>query len=137
MANDKEQGDVIYVALMHEELGWPDIYHLPPLFGFNDNTIWEQDDELDGKVTNARMDFKMDLDPSRVRNLETDSMYEYSPPPYTQRFSRRQTHPTYTIHLRTQPILWPLRAFTSLRALHLRSQHHVRSQHRGHHLRRR
>lgn len=85
MANDKEQGDVIYVALMHEELGWPDIYHLPPLFGFNDNTIWEQDEELDGKVLNARMDFKMDLDPTRVRNLETDSMYEYSPPPYSQR----------------------------------------------------
>jgi len=94
MANDKEQGDVIYVALMHEELGWPDIYHLPPLFGFNDNTIWEQDEELDGKVINARMDFKMDLDPTRVRNLETDSMYEYSPPPYTQRTSSEQRLPS-------------------------------------------
>jgi hypothetical protein len=94
MANDKEQGDVIYVALMHEELGWPDIYHLPPLFGFNDNTIWEQDEDLDGKVINARMDFKMDLDPTRVRNLETDSMYEYSPPPYTQRTSSEHRMPS-------------------------------------------
>jgi hypothetical protein len=85
MANDKEQGDVIYVALMHEELGWPDIYPLPPLFGYTNNTCWDQDEELDGKVINAQMDFKMDIDPMRVRNLETDSMYEYSPPPYTQR----------------------------------------------------
>ncbi|KIW06478.1 uncharacterized protein PV09_02915 [Verruconis gallopava] len=87
MASDKEQGDIIYIALMHEELGWPDIYNLPPVFGFTDNTIWDQDEDLDGKVISARMDFKMDLDPMRVRNLETDSMYEYSPPPYSQRQS--------------------------------------------------
>lgn len=87
MANDKQQGDVIYVALMHEELGWPDIYTLPPLFGYTDNTCWDSDDELDGKRINAQMDFKMDLDINRVRSLETDSMYEYSPPPYSQRTS--------------------------------------------------
>ena len=83
MANDKAQGDVIYVALMHEELGWPDIYNLPPLFGFTDNTCWEIDEELDGKALNARMEYKMDMDVSRVKSLETDSMYEYSPPPYS------------------------------------------------------
>jgi hypothetical protein len=94
MANDKEQGDVIYVALMHEELGWPDIYHLPPLFGYTDNTCWDVDEELDGKMVNAHMDFKMDLDPMRVRNLETDSMYEYSPPPYTQRTSSEHRMPS-------------------------------------------
>lgn len=94
MANDKEQGDVIYVALMHEEIGWPDVFNLPALFGYNDNSCWEPDEELDGKVINAHMDFKMDLDPTRVRNLETDSMYEYSPPPYSQRTSSEHRIPS-------------------------------------------
>ncbi|KAF2428772.1 hypothetical protein EJ08DRAFT_568528, partial [Tothia fuscella] len=82
MANDKLQGDVIYLALMHEELGWPDIHSLPRLFG-SDESCWEEDAMLDGKASNARMDYKMDMDTARIKSLETDSMYEYSPPPYS------------------------------------------------------
>jgi hypothetical protein len=81
MAHDKAQGDVIYIALMHEELGWPDIHSLPRLFG-SDESCWNPDDELDRRAR-APLDFKMDMDLDRQKSLETDSMYEYSPPPYS------------------------------------------------------
>lgn len=91
MANDKLQGDVIYLALMHEELGWPDIHSLPRLFGSEEN-CWEEDDVLDGKALSARMDYKMDMDIGRLKSLETDSMYEYSPPPYSSSRTHTDAH---------------------------------------------
>ncbi|QDS73695.1 hypothetical protein FKW77_003083 [Venturia effusa] len=81
MAHDKAQGDVIYIALMHEELGWPDIHSLPRLFG-SDESCWNPDDELDRRAR-APLDMKMDVDLDRAKPSETDSMYEYSPPPYS------------------------------------------------------
>ncbi|KAE9978852.1 hypothetical protein BLS_000228 [Venturia inaequalis] len=81
MAHDKAHGDVIYIALMHEELGWPDIHSLPRLFG-SDESCWNPDDELDRRER-APHDMKMDMDLDRSKTLETDSMYEYSPPPYS------------------------------------------------------
>jgi hypothetical protein len=90
MAHDKMQGEIIYLALMHEELGWPDIHSLPRLFG-SDETCWELDDELDGKALNARMDYKMDMEITQ-KSLETDSMYEYSPPPYSSSRTHSDTN---------------------------------------------
>jgi hypothetical protein len=91
MAHDKNQGDIIYLALMHEELGWPDIHSLPRLFG-SDETCWELDDELDGKALSARMDYKMDMETKSIKSVETDSMYEYSPPPYSSSRTHTDAH---------------------------------------------
>jgi hypothetical protein len=76
---------------MHEELGWPDIHNLPRLFG-SDESCWEEDESLDGKALSARMDYKMDMDISRLKSLETDSMYEYSPPPYSSSRTHTDAH---------------------------------------------
>ena len=83
MGHDKIQGDVIYIALAEVDLSWPDMRSLPRVFG-SDETLWHRDSALDGlpqePVTPSRMDFKRSP-PSRP--IDSDSVYEYSPPPYS------------------------------------------------------
>jgi hypothetical protein len=85
MASDKAQGDVIYIALQDGELTWSDIRGLPRVFG-SDETCWNPDPELDGPpptpASSHKMDYDMTKPPSDMR-IDSDSVYEYSPPPYT------------------------------------------------------
>jgi hypothetical protein len=93
MAHDKLQGDVIFITLQNEDLSWKDIYSLPKIFG-SDESCWEHNEELEGtsKEDLAAMDCKMDTDPEPKPALDSDSMYEYSPPPYSRAYSDIPRH---------------------------------------------
>jgi hypothetical protein len=96
LAHDKLQGDIIFFTLQDEDLSWKDIYSLPCVFGSDDEQCWEHNDELEGTskeelaaIENKMVD-KMETDPTPTpahprRAIDTDSMYEYSPPPYSSR----------------------------------------------------
>lgn len=47
IAHDKMQGDVLYIALQHEDVTWNEIRFLPPVLGA-DEICWAHDPELDG-----------------------------------------------------------------------------------------
>jgi len=82
LAHDKGQGgDVLYIALQHEDLSWAEIRSLPCSFG-SDERCWEVDDALDGVPKEASMDYKMDSDTPVTRDTTSD--YN-SPPPYSSR----------------------------------------------------
>jgi hypothetical protein len=94
LAHDKLQGDIIFITLQDEDLSWKDIYSLPCVFGSDDEQCWEHSDELEGtsKEDLVAMDNKaadkMETDPTPIhprRAIDTDSVYEYSPPPYSSR----------------------------------------------------
>jgi hypothetical protein len=93
MASNKREGDVIYIALQEEDLSWSDIRSLPRVFG-SDESVWEVDDQLDSRNASidSRMDFQMVHDfneqPKHDFNkpIDSDSVYEYSPPPYSSRY---------------------------------------------------
>jgi len=91
MATNKLEGDVIYIALQNEDLSWPDIRSLPRVFG-SDETVWAHDDQLDSRSSSmeGRMDFQMVHDFNEPKHdfnrpIDSDSVYEYSPPPYSSR----------------------------------------------------
>ena len=74
IAHDKMQGDVLYIALQHEDLSWHDIRFLPSVLG-SDESCWQHDEELDGSAG--------------FKSLDSELMYDYQdPPPYSSR-----THP--------------------------------------------
>ena len=91
LAHVKLEGDVIYIALRHEELSWHDVHSLPRVFG-SDESVWEHDDSLDSRSSSIEggMDFQMtpNLDkPAHdfAKPIDSDSIYEFSPPPYSSR----------------------------------------------------
>lgn len=114
-AQDKLDGDVVYIAPSQDELPWAFIRTLPPVAGA-DETCWEHNNELDGftSLNFSRPQTRTPMPPSRSpfrpqnntlppidayikgdtgnsffrkSSIETDSssMYENSPPPYTTR----------------------------------------------------
>ncbi len=92
MASNKLEGDVIYIALQEEDLTWPDIRSLPRVFG-SDESVWEPDDQLDRRSNSieSRMDFQMVHDFNEPKHdfnkpIDSDSVYEYSPPPFSSRY---------------------------------------------------
>jgi len=89
LAHVKLEGDVIYIALCDEGLSWHDVRSLPRLFG-SDESVWEYDESLDSRSNSmeSQMDFQMTPNkPPRgfVKPIDSDSIYEYSPPPYSSR----------------------------------------------------
>jgi len=89
LAHVKLEGDVIYIALCEEELSWQDVSSLPKVFG-SDESVWEYDEGLDSRSNSmeSQMDFQMTPNkPARgfVKPIDSDSIYEYSPPPYSSR----------------------------------------------------
>lgn len=91
LAHVKMEGDVIYIALKDEHLSWPDIRALPRVFG-SDESVWAHDDNLDSRSSSieGRMDFQMSPNSNKPNHdfnkpLDSDSVYEYSPPPYSSR----------------------------------------------------
>jgi hypothetical protein len=68
IAHDKMQGDVLYIALQHEDVTWNDIRFLPPVHGI-DESCWSHDEELDGAAT--------------YKSLDTEIMYDCQDPPPT------------------------------------------------------
>lgn len=68
IAHDKMQGDVLYIALQHEDVTWNEIRFLPPILGA-DEACWAHDAELDGTV--------------KYKSLDTEIMYECQDPPPT------------------------------------------------------
>ncbi|KAH6633647.1 hypothetical protein C7974DRAFT_308965 [Boeremia exigua] len=68
ISHDKMQGDVLYIALQHEDVTWNEIRFLPPALGA-DEACWAQDEELDGTVT--------------YKSLDTEIMYDCQDPPPT------------------------------------------------------
>ncbi|KAF2400157.1 hypothetical protein EJ06DRAFT_530153 [Trichodelitschia bisporula] len=84
MAHDKAVGDIIYIALAYEELSWVDVHNLPRVFGSNEN-CWEHEGSLDGGAS--------------IMSKDSDSMYEYSPPPYESRAAIRPRLPESNLML--------------------------------------
>ena len=68
IAHDKMQGDVLYIALQHEDVTWNEIRFLPPAHGA-DESCWAHDEELDGTV--------------KYKSLDTEIMYDCQDPPPT------------------------------------------------------
>ena len=68
IAHDKMQGDVLYIALQHEDITWNEIRFLPPVLDA-DEICWAHDPELDGTV--------------KYKSLDTEIMYECQDPPPT------------------------------------------------------
>lgn len=68
ISHDKMQGDVLYIALQHEDVTWNDIRFLPPALGA-DEACWAHDEELDSTV--------------RYKSLDTEIMYDCQDPPPT------------------------------------------------------
>lgn len=84
MAHDKLQGDVIFIALQHEELSWEDIRALPSRFG-SDESCWEYHEQLDSNKAKEAIAAEDRMDTDRPR-IAGDSEY-HSPPPYSSRAS--------------------------------------------------
>jgi hypothetical protein len=68
IAHDKMQGDVLYIALQHEDVTWNEIRFLPPVIGANE-ACWAHDDELDGTA--------------KYKSLDSEIMYDCQDPPPT------------------------------------------------------
>ncbi|KAJ8114908.1 hypothetical protein OPT61_g3323 [Boeremia exigua] len=68
ISHDKMQGDVLYIALQHEDVTWNEIRFLPPALGA-DEACWAHDEELDGVV--------------KYKSLDTEIMYDCQDPPPT------------------------------------------------------
>ncbi|KAF2994721.1 hypothetical protein E8E13_003575 [Curvularia kusanoi] len=68
IAHDKMQGDVLYIALQHEDVTWNEVRFLPPALGANE-ACWAHDDELDGTA--------------RYKSLDSEIMYDCQDPPPT------------------------------------------------------
>lgn len=68
IAHDKMQGDVLYIALQHEDVTWNEVRFLPPAHGADD-ICWAHDEELDGTV--------------KYKSLDTEIMYDSQDPPPT------------------------------------------------------
>ncbi|OCL06007.1 hypothetical protein AOQ84DRAFT_343956 [Glonium stellatum] len=64
IAHDKMQGDVLYIALQHEDLSWNDIRFLPSVVG-SDESCWQHDEELDGSVGFKSLDSEL-MAPSKL-----------------------------------------------------------------------
>jgi hypothetical protein len=77
LAHDKAAGEILYIALQNEDLGWEEIKNLPSIFG-SDESCWREDEKLDAQ---GDMDYRMESTPTVN---DTDSTYEKynSPPPY-------------------------------------------------------
>lgn len=91
LAHVKTEGDVIYIALKNEDLSWPDIRSFPRVFG-SDESVWAYEDGLDSRNSSmeGRMDFQMTPNNDKPNHdfnkpIDSDSIYEYSPPPYSSR----------------------------------------------------
>jgi hypothetical protein len=111
MAHDKLLGDVIFIALQHEDLAWDDIRALPRVFG-SDESCWDHDDQLDGPNKEAiAAEDRMETD----KNVETESTYEYnSPPPYSSRASMGSADTPRQGPVRTQAFALDMLATASL-----------------------
>ena len=68
ITHDKMQGDILYIALQHEDMTWNDIRFLPPVHGI-DESCWAHDEELDGTAT--------------YKSLDSEIMYDCQDPPPT------------------------------------------------------
>lgn len=68
ISHDKMQGDVLYIALQHEDVTWNDIRFLAPAPGA-DEGCWAHDEGLDGAV--------------KYKSLDTEIMYDCQDPPPT------------------------------------------------------
>ncbi|KZM23611.1 uncharacterized protein EKO05_0003435 [Ascochyta rabiei] len=68
IAHDKMQGDVLYIALQHEDATWNEVRFLPPVLGI-DEACWSHDEELDGTA--------------EYKSLDTEIMYDCQDPPPT------------------------------------------------------
>jgi len=87
IAADKNQGEVIFIALQYEDLTWPVIRRLPRVGG-PDESCWAYDPILDdapGKLTPHPIQWgnnqysKTDLD--QLKTLDQESVYDLSSPP--------------------------------------------------------
>lgn len=68
IAHDKMQGDILYIALQHEDVTWHEIRLLPAAKGV-DESCWNPDNELDGTT--------------KYKSLDSEIMYDYQDPPPT------------------------------------------------------
>lgn len=68
ISHDKMQGDVLYIALQHEDVTWNEVRFLPPAHGV-DEACWSHDEELDGTA--------------KYKSLDTEIMYDCQDPPPT------------------------------------------------------
>lgn len=68
IAHDKMQGDILYVALQHEDITWNEIRFLPSAHGANE-ACWTHEEELDGST--------------KYKSLDTEIMYDCQDPPPT------------------------------------------------------
>lgn len=68
IAHDKMQGDVLYIALQHEDVTWNEVRFLTPAHGV-DEACWAHDEELDGTT--------------KYKSLDTEIMYDCQDPPPT------------------------------------------------------
>ncbi|KAJ4359223.1 hypothetical protein N0V95_002390 [Ascochyta clinopodiicola] len=76
IAHDKMQGDVLYIALQHEDATWNEVRFLPPAHGV-DEACWSHDEELDGAAEYKSLDTEI-MAPSKLDVL-ADSAAMLSP----------------------------------------------------------
>ncbi|KAF2668741.1 hypothetical protein BT63DRAFT_284642 [Microthyrium microscopicum] len=86
MAHDKLQGEIIFIALQHEELSWEEIRSLPSIFGA-DESCWEYHEELDSSKAKDSIAAEDRMETERSRPADTESIISEFPPPYTSRAS--------------------------------------------------
>lgn len=86
LAQDKLQGEIIYIALQDEVMSWAEIQKLPRVFG-SDESCWQQDRDMDSGMGDAgdMVQESGRIQTPALHGRRTEAGYENSPPPYSSR----------------------------------------------------